>query len=251
MTPPEARREEPADRGPVPCYELADWAGEFGIVAGLTARGPDLGLASELPVREGLECWQVFRQQMNRGFKTVVVAHQCHGTAIAEHPAGAAGWRVLDETDGHVTDQAGILLGVTIADCVPVYLAHPASPWVGLLHAGWRGVAGEILERGIERVAHLAACAADELIVHLGVSICGECYEVGPEVYQAVVGERPGGPRGLDLRAELARRAERSGVRRISLSPWCTAHDTARFYSHRRSGGRDGRMVAYVGRPLA
>jgi copper oxidase (laccase) domain-containing protein len=53
----------------------------------------------------------------------------------------------------------------------------------------------------------------------------------------------------LDLRAVLARQARELGIEDVSISPWCSAHDRDRFFSHRASGGRDGRMVAYLGRP--
>jgi copper oxidase (laccase) domain-containing protein len=55
----------------------------------------------------------------------------------------------------------------------------------------------------------------------------------------------------IDLRAILVQQARRLGISRLSVSSWCSAHDRERFFSHRASAGRDGRMVAYLGRPLA
>jgi copper oxidase (laccase) domain-containing protein len=55
------------------------------------------------------------------------------------------------------------------------------------------------------------------------------------------------GPWHLDLRDTLAGQAGKLGLTRVSLSTWCSAHDRDRFYSHRASGGRDGRMVAFLG----
>jgi copper oxidase (laccase) domain-containing protein len=137
-----------------------------------------------------------------------------------------------------------------VADCVPVYLLHPASRTIGLLHAGWRGVAAGILERGISQVTRLADAPASDLIMHCGIAICGSCYEVGSEVKVAVLGT-PGSAGGLDLRAALAERARRVGLAAVTASGWCAAHDGDRFFSHRRSAGRDGRMLAYLGVPRA
>jgi copper oxidase (laccase) domain-containing protein len=53
----------------------------------------------------------------------------------------------------------------------------------------------------------------------------------------------------LDLRAVLAQQARDLGIEEVSISPWCSAEGRDRFFSHRASGGRDGRMVAYLGRP--
>jgi copper oxidase (laccase) domain-containing protein len=136
---------------------------------------------------------------------------------------------------------------VTIADCIPVYLVAPGSG-VALLHAGWRGTAGGILGRGIERLTAATGSAPPDLIMHCGVGICGRCYEVGSEVMQGCgIAAEGAGPWHLDLRHRLVEEARRAGVRRTSVSTWCSAHDAALFYSHRRSSGRDGRMVAYLG----
>jgi copper oxidase (laccase) domain-containing protein len=63
-----------------------------------------------------------------------------------------------------------------------------------------------------------------------------------------VPGDVPG-PWHLDLREQLLSQASRLGITCISQSSWCSAEDRPTFYSHRASGGADGRMVAYLGRP--
>ncbi len=251
MTEARSARELPTARAGVNAFELSAWAKAFGLVAGITARGADFGLASPEPAVAVLDRWRSFRQGLAPDFPAVVVAHQCHGTAVATHGALPPGWHVLDGVDGHCTNAPGVLLAVTVADCVPVYLAEPRSGWVGLLHAGWRGIAQGIVERGIEILSRLAESSPADLVLHCGVSICGDCYEVGPEVRQAVLGV--GGLAGgkLDLRAALEQRARLAGVTELTVSPWCTAHDSQAFYSHRGSRGGDGRMLAYLGRAVA
>ena len=249
MSPPRELREVPAIRGGVSCHELATWVADFGVVAGITNRGTDFGLSSAEPAKAVLDRWRCLRAALRPDFGVVIVAHQCHGKALATHQAPGSRWRVEDDTDGHLTDQRGLLLGVTVADCVPVYLVQHDGPWIGLLHAGWRGIAGGIVEHGISRMCELAACGPSAIVMHCGASVCANCYEVGSEVYETVTGVSADGNRHLDLSAVIVKRAERSGVRRATVSPWCTAHDQKAFYSHRRSGGADGRMVAYLGRP--
>jgi copper oxidase (laccase) domain-containing protein len=58
------------------------------------------------------------------------------------------------------------------------------------------------------------------------------------------------GPWHLDLRNLLTTRGHSLGINKISTSQWCSGHNRATFFSHRASGGRDGRMVAYLGIPL-
>ena len=69
-----------------------------------------------------------------------------HQTAVRFHASGK-GWIQLEGLDGHADLNKGILLTVTVADCIPVYLLDPVKKAVALLHAGWRGIAGRILPR--------------------------------------------------------------------------------------------------------
>lgn len=242
----------------VPRAELEAWRARFGLVAGLTVRGVNggfsLGLQTEEPVGRVMGRWRAFLHAVGPAFPAFQMARQAHSATVVWHEGVAPGWHVADDVDGHATAQPGLLLGVTIADCVPVYLAAPRRGAEGggafaLLHAGWRGVAAGVLERGVGLLASRAGCAAGDLALHLGVGICGGCYEVGPEVVRAIEGRRVRGASQLDLRDALAARAERLGIRDVTRSPFCTSCARDRFFSHRGSSGRDGRMVAYLGRP--
>lgn len=235
----------------VPRLELVEWAERYGVVAGITTRGTasgfSLGLWSEEPVGQVMTRWRAFRAAFGERFPTVVLSHQVHGTDVAWHGSMTAGWHILDAVDAHATAAAGTLLTVTVADCIPVYLAVPDKRVIALVHAGWRGTAGRILERAVERLRGAAFCRGADIVMHCGVGICGRCYEVGSEVYERLTGEMIGAPTPVDLRAVLAAQAADLGIERVTISPFCTAHDRDRFFSHRASGGRDGRMVAYLG----
>ena len=276
-----AFREQPAPDPAVPRMELREWADRFGIVAGITTRGGragagdpgfSLGLWSEEHVGQVMSRWRAVRAAVRQQFPGVILAHQVHGTAVQWYEHGTDGWLIVDGIDGHVTGARGTLLTVTVADCVPVYLAVPGKQVVALLHAGWRGTAGQILERGVEVLKRAALVRSTEIVMHCGVGICGACYEVGSEVIERLAparvprvneadagvgtpGRRPAvhradGPSShVDLREILARQASELGVAEVSVSPWCSAHDRDHFFSHRASGGRDGRMIAYVGLP--
>jgi len=246
-------REEPVP-GAVPRFEVPGWRERYGTIAGITGRGEgpgrgfDLGLWTDAPVAEVMTRWRAFRQA-EPGFTAVVLGTQIHGTTVVGHTQ-ARGWVQVDGVDGHAAAAPGILLTVTVADCIPVYLLDPVRRAVALLHSGWRGTAGGILRVGVETLVEVAGSAVDDLLMHCGVGICGECYEVGSEVMSGCGVPQSGpGPWHLDLREVLVEQAEALGVRSISTSQWCSAHDRRNFYSHRASAGRDGRMVAYLGIP--
>lgn len=237
----------------LPRYELTTWR-RYGLIAGMTAAAPgrDFSLRDPASREDRVKLWGDLCHHLEPGFKAAVVGRQVHGTSIVNHTSlPSEPWSVLDAVDGHLTTVPGILLTITVADCIPVYLAHPENGAIGLLHAGWRGIAGGIVESGIERLCELAGTPARTVLVHCGISICGPCYEVGPEVVREVLGRSASGKQSLDLRDAAARRARSAGAIQISLSSWCTAHDSPRFHSHRGSRGSAGRMAAYLGRPSA
>lgn len=239
--------------GPVPRFELPEWSEQHQLTAGVTARGGeggpgfDLGLWTDEPVARVMDRWRAFRDSL-AGAESVVLGNQVHGIEVMT-VGGGRGWIQIEGIDGWVTTTPGTFLAVTIADCVPVYLAVPGRG-VALLHAGWRGTAAGILARGLERLLQAAGADPEDAIMHCGVAICGTCYEVGSEVMSGCGAPHEGpGPWHLDLRDRLALQASTLGVGRITASTWCSAHHRDRFYSHRASGGKDGRMVAYLGMP--
>lgn len=221
------------------------------LVQGTTTRGDagdpfDLGLFSDASSpRKVLERWARLRREA--GFDRAVHAHQVHGAAVRHHGPGDGGLHLAEACDGHATASPGVLLAVTTADCVPVFAVDPARRAVALLHAGWRGAAAGILEAGVAVMADRAGSRAEHLHVHLGPAICATCYEVGPEVFQALGLPAPAGPAPVDLRRVLAHRAVALGVpaSRVSISAHCTLCHHGRLFSHR--GGDGARQVGYLG----
>jgi YfiH family protein len=243
--------ETPAGDAALPRLELVEWAERYGLVAGITLRPMSLGLWSDEPVGQVLSRWRAFRASFAERFPTLVLSHQVHGSAVQWHEALPEGWLVLDGFDGHATVDRGVLLTVTVADCIPIYLTVPQKGAIALLHAGWRGAADGVLARGVELLKRHAFAKGMDIVMHCGVGICGTCYEVGSEVAVRFGVPASATPVPLDLRAVLARQARELGIEEVSVSPWCSGHDRDRFFSHRASGGRDGRMVAYLGRAKA
>ncbi|MFL5612600.1 MAG: polyphenol oxidase family protein [Gemmatimonadaceae bacterium] len=190
-----------------------------------------------------MERWRQLRHELAPGGVRLASATQTHGTRIVVHGREWEGWLRVDDADGHVAPDRGLALAISIADCVPVFLAHPAGA-VALLHSGWRGTAARIVERGIETLAQRGFAAAEQRI-HLGPAVCGDCYEVGSDVHRQLTGrDSSGASRCVDLRSLIAQQARDSGVRHVTTSPLCTRCDNDRFYSHR--AGDAGRQIAVI-----
>jgi YfiH family protein len=222
---------------------VPDFTG-FGVHAFTTTRSfGSFSSASDEPVKVVMGRWSDVRASFrDRGVQRLATAAQVHGAHVIVHRTGWLGWLRGPEADGHVSLERGTAVAVTVADCVPVFIAHDSGA-VGILHSGWRGTAARIVQHGISALTG-AGLAAAELRLHLGPAICGKCYEVSPDVFKALIGETVASPRPVDLRAIIARDAEAVGVRQISISPLCTRCNNDRFYSHR--AGDAGRQVAMI-----
>ena len=224
----------------------AEVAGDFtayGVRAFTTGRETgSFSTASDEPVRDVMARWDTLREALRPGGHRLATARQVHGTRVLVHTTGWEGWLRADGADGHAATERGTAMAVSIADCVPVFIVHPSGA-VALLHSGWRGTAGRIVEQGIAVLTSHGIPVA-ELRVHLGPAICGQCYEVSPEVYERLTGARPPGARVVDLRALIADHARAAGVRHISISDSCTRCDNDRFYSHR--AGDVGRQLGVL-----
>jgi YfiH family protein len=180
------------------------------------------------------------------GAPRLASARQVHGARVVRHGADWAGWLRVDGADGHVATGGGIALAVSVADCVPVLLAHP-SGMIAALHAGWRGAAAGILDVALAAFRAEGLVPAD-LRMHLGPAICGPCYEVGADVYAQVTGgPPPPGPVRLDVRNALEAQAARAGIRELSRSEDCVRCRGDRYFSHRAGDG--GRQLAVIVAP--
>lgn len=214
----------------------------LGVRAFTTTRvAGDFGLAVPASVAENAARWRAVAESLDASQPGLVSATQVHGVCIAHHDTEWAGWRQLDGFDAHVLTAHGAA-AITVADCVPVFIAHADGP-AAIVHAGWRGTAGRLLAAVLDSLAS-RNLAAPDIRVHLGPAICGRCYEVGPDVYEQLTGWQTTRQRHVDLRALLAEQARAAGVRHVSASPWCTRCDRDRFFSHR--GGDAGRQIAVI-----
>ncbi|HVV10377.1 peptidoglycan editing factor PgeF [Amycolatopsis sp.] len=164
---------------------------------------------------------------------------QVHGRTVAvvdgteEHPAEA--------TDALVTATPGVAVVVLVADCVPVLLGDPEAGVVAAVHAGRVGARVGVVPETL-RVMREQGAEPGRIEVLLGPAICGECYEVPPEMARDVERHLPGsasrtrkGTPGLDLRAGLWQQLADAGVGKIGVDPRCTFEDRTLF-SYRRDG---------------
>ena len=173
---------------------------------------------------------------------------QVHGALIlATRPAGSA----REPADGVVSTDPAVAAAVVSADCVALLLATGDGGSVAAVHVGWRGLAGGVVEAGVDAVRR--AHPGSPLVAALGPAASGCCYEVGPEVLAAVaagparVSPTREGHARLDLRGAVADRLLSLGVSEHSIDVVgpCTICSPA-WPSYRREGRVAGRILSYI-----
>lgn len=172
---------------------------------------------------------------------------QVHGSVIATGDNPVVGC----EADGRYADQAGQVCAVLTADCLPVLLCDRAGTQVAAVHAGWRGLAGGVLEAAVARFT----AAPGGLLAWLGPAIGPAAFEVGDEVRQAFTATDPAASDAFvqqrpghwlaDLYALARLRLARCGVTAVHGGGLCTYSDADRFYSFRREPVT-GRMASLI-----
>lgn len=173
-----------------------------------------------------------------------VFLQQVHGVALADLDAADVATEPV--ADAAITTRPDIAATVLVADCLPVLFAAPGGSGVAAAHAGWRGLAGGVLEATLRDLCLKAGCGPERIQAALGPAIGPGAFEVGDEVRSAFVEPqpltqsafRPGSPGKwwADL-WQLARiRLAQAGMdpALIAGGGLCTFADAPRFYSFRR-----------------
>ena len=171
---------------------------------------------------------------------------QVHGAEVRRTDRRTTGEPA--EADGIVTTAANLAPMVLTADCLPVAIAGGGA--VGVLHGGWRGLAGGIVARGVAALRLLVGTDAP-LVAAIGPGAGSCCYEVSADVHAAFADFGPAVRRGrhLDLKAVAQRQLDAAGVAEVHDCALCTiCADPALFFSHRRDRGLTGRQAGVVWR---
>ena len=147
------------------------------------------------------------------------------------------------EADGSFTNEAGVVLAVMVADCLPILLAGKRSDEIAVVHAGWRGLHAGVIEAGVSKFA------GGEVEAWIGPGI-GQChYEVSHEVFDCFddryfVDGRDADHWMFDTRGVALEQLQNAGVKHVNSLDHCTYCD-AQYFSYRRDG-RTGRFAALI-----
>ncbi len=195
----------------------------------------------------------------DRAATVLVSVKQVHGTdvlvvdqPIREGESFDGGWDAL------VTDQAGVMVTVRTADCVPVLLHDPVQRVVAAVHAGWRGAVAGIVPKTVALLVSRFGATVERLRMAIGPSAGPCCYEVDEPVlarlrevfpeWRSVVEPIGTAKAHLDLRAFVRRQGLAEGLQaeRIVTVNACTICHPDLFFSYRREGVVKATMVSGI-----
>jgi hypothetical protein len=162
----------------------------------------------------------------------------------------------LEGVDALMTDVAGVCIGVSTADCIPVLLFDPVHQAGCAIHAGWRGTVQRIVEKAVAKMTAVYGTHPADLVAQIGPGIHLDSFEVGDEVYDAFAHA------GFDMES-ICRKYEKwhidlpecnrqqllsAGVpaSQIAVSPVCTFQQSDRFFSARRLTVNSGRIFTGI-----
>ncbi len=209
--------------------------------------------------------FKVFGEEMGVSVEDMVYSHQTHTTNVMrvgnEHKGmGILRERNYSDIDGIVTNEPGVCLVTSYADCVPLYFVDVKNRAIGLSHSGWKGTVGNICKNTVELMNKEFGTCPKDLVTCIGPSICVECYEVSEDVAQkfkdaysdseltAILIDKGNGKYQLNLHKANYFNMINCGIlpANISMPDICTCCNPTFLHSHRASGGKRGGLCAFL-----
>lgn len=210
----------------------------------------NLGINTEDDSENVTENRQRFFTSLGIGANQLASSLQVHGTEIlnATEPGYYTGYDAL------ITNQTGLMVSVTVADCVPVLIYDAKCHAVAAIHAGWRGTVGGIITKTLARMQEEFGSQPKDCYAYVGTCIDDCSFEVGPEVAAqfstSFVHSDPDTQQAfVDLKAANQQQLLDFGIpaSQISVSNFSTVLHNGDYFSYRKEGGQTGRMLAVIG----
>lgn len=195
---------------------------------GFTGRVPgiDVNTGREVALQRLDAAHAAARATLGLADRRFIFAEQIHGREVAIVDARTTA--PVPGTDGLITADPEVCLGIYAADCGPIYLVDPERRVIALLHSGKKGTELGILGAAVEKMRAAFGCEASSIVAQLGPCIRPPHYEV-------------------DFAGEILAQCRAAGLRSIHDCAFCTGDLRGRYYSYRMEKGRTGRMLALLG----
>lgn len=199
-----------------------------------------------------------------------VCSEQTHTTNVrvvtaADRGKGVTVTKDYNHVDGLVTNEPGLILTTTYADCVPLFFVDPVKRAIGCSHSGWRGTVAQMGKVTVETMQRAYGCNPADIVAAIGPSICQDCYEVSDDVAEAfrtlfsqekyafvriedVLFDKHNGKYQLNLWKANEAVLLSAGIRpeNLDVTDICTCCNPDYLFSHRASQGKRGNLAAFI-----
>lgn len=184
--------------------------------------------------------------------ENIVSPKQTHTSHIE---IAQTGKKDYPETDGLILANKEQAIFLNFADCTPVILYDRVKNIGAVSHAGWRGTAGRIAAKTVQKMTADFGCRPSDIQAAIGPAISLCCYNVGAEVFEKLQAsvenfdglyEIRGGETFVDLKGINRRQLEECGVSEIDVCPYCTCCDNDFFFSYRKENATTNRHSAVL-----
>ncbi len=209
-----------------PMLSFSELDSVSGLIAGFTTRVP--GLEVDVDREEAMQRLAASHESARHalvGNMPMATAEQVHGCGVAEVDTQTR--FPVTGADALVTTQAGLCLGIYVADCAAVFLADRYGRGIGLVHSGRKGTELGIVPAAVRSLCHATSGSPRDVVAQISPCIRPPHYEV-------------------DIATEITRQLRSLGVVDIHDCGLCTASAPEQFYSYRREKGKTGRMLALI-----
>ena len=203
------------------------------------------------------ENYRLFAEAAGFRSEQIVMSEQTHTTNVvlvtkADCGRGITRPKDWTDVDGMITNEPGVVLSTSYADCVPLYFVDPVRKAIGSSHSGWKGTAGRMGEMTVRAMKKAFGTEAKDLIAVIGPSVCQDCYEVSEDVAlqfpECCYYRKENGKYQLDLALANFMILRESGIPedRIFRPELCTVCNKDFLFSHRASKGLRGNLAAFL-----
>lgn len=190
----------------------------------------------------------------------LVTVRQIHGSDILviDEPNEDYSHFLSLESDAIITNQAGIMIGICVADCAPILLMDPEKRVIAAIHAGWQGTAAKLVSKTVSGMKNIFDCDPRTIQAAIGPCIGKCCYEVDAPVKQAFTQsaipwdtfaeQTNEGKWRLDLAAANRELLLLAGLQASAIqeSDLCVSCHRELFFSYRRDDGETGRQMGFI-----
>lgn len=188
-----------------------------------------------------------------------VFSNQIHSTEIKIVSKEDCG-KIMTGMDGLMTDESGICLVTSYADCVPLFFYDPVKRVIAASHSGWKGTVGRIGKKTVEKMQEVYDSDPNDIFAAIGPSICRECYEISEDVaikfreefpndwYRQFMKEKGNGKYQLDLWKTNELILLDAGINsdHLDITDVCTCCNPNLLFSHRASRGKRGNLAGFI-----